>query len=298
MENNMEDFFNNLINNGKLDKVEDSDVETEEAKPKVEAKEDETEEDVELKKRPEKESAKEAKEEDDEEDKPSKKVIDDAEMESLKKSLTDTRKWGHKKNLAYISARKKMTEYLTKLQENGTLLEDEVKEALGAFSIDLENDADAPAEVSTRSPYISAKERMDKEFSIFKRYSKEPNLTEKYNSFYHFWPMLSEEEQETIMTYIQEEEPEIALDKIMSMGSDLYESIYKGAQEKGGIVQYVNSLHNKLAKLQKKYDEMHEQLDSTTAKVYNSPIKSKVQAFSGDTKNQNPADWFSATFGS
>ena len=50
----------------------------------------------------------------------------------------------------------------------------------------------------------------------------------------------------------------------------LYENIFKGAKEKGGVLKYVKSLQSKLEKLEKKSKELESELDSTTKKVYNS----------------------------
>ena len=40
------------------------------------------------------------------------------EYESLKKQLNDSKSWGHKKNAAYVHAKKKITEFLSKLKED------------------------------------------------------------------------------------------------------------------------------------------------------------------------------------
>lgn len=197
-----------------------------------------------------------------------------AEYELLKKQLSESKSWGHKKNIELINAKKKMSDFLARLEENGNIYEDDVKEALGFFSAVDEKQVDAPEEVH---PYVTLKQNLDKEFGMFKKYSRMSDADEKYNAYFSFLPLHSREEQEKILTYLSEESPEKALEHIMDTGTELYEDLYKELDEKGGILPYVKSLKNKIAKLDKKNKELTEQLDETTGKVvYSRSINSKV----------------------
>lgn len=192
----------------------------------------------------------------------------------LKKQLSESKSWGHKKNIELINAKKKITDFLARLEENGNIYEDDVKEGLGYFSAVDDKQAEMQEEVH---PYVTMKQNLDKEFSVFKKYARMSNADEKYNAYFSFLPLHSREEQEKILTYLSEESPEKALEHIMDTGTELYEDLYKELDEKGGILPYIKSLKNKINKLDKKNKELTEQLDETTGKVvYSRPINSKV----------------------
>lgn len=196
------------------------------------------------------------------------------DYELLKKQLSESKSWGHKKNIELINAKKKITDFLSKLEENGNIYEDDVKEALGFFSAVDEKQIESSEEVH---PYVTLKQNLDKEFGMFKKYARMSDADEKYNAYFSFLPLHSREEQEKILIYLSEESPEKALEHIMDTGTELYEDLYKELDEKGGILPYVKSLKNKIAKLDKKNKELTEQLDETTGKVvYSKSINSKV----------------------
>lgn len=206
-------------------------------------------------------------------EKPQRNKEDKAEYELLKKQLSESKSWGHKKNIELINAKKKMTDFLAKLEENGNIYEDDVKEAMGFFSAVDDKQAESSEEVH---PYVTLKQNLDKEFSVLKKYAKISDADQKYNAFFSFLPLHSREEQEKILTYLSEESPDKALEHIMDTGSELYEDLYKELDEKGGILPYVKSLKSKIAKLDKKNKELTEQLDETAGTVYSRSINSKV----------------------
>jgi hypothetical protein len=166
-----------------------------------------------------------------------------------------------------------MNDFLARLEENGNIYEDDVKEALGFFSAVNEEQSEKSEETH---PYVTLKQNLDKEFGVFKKYSKISDADEKYNAYFSFLPLHSKIEQEKILTYLSEESPEKALEHIMDTGAELYEDLYKELDEKGGILPYVKSLKSKITKLDKKNKELIEQLDETKGTVYSRSINSKV----------------------
>lgn len=194
-------------------------------------------------------------------------TVDDTKYKDLEKQVNDAKKWGQQKNRQLINSKRKVSELASKLAEEGILPEEEIKTLLNSFdSIDDDNDQE---EEITENPFVSIRQKIDNEFKTFKRYNKGSDLDEKYQAFYAFFPMMSEKEQEESFNYLNDSEPDVALDYIMTNGSELYENIFKGAKEKGGILKYVKSLQTKLEKLEKKSKELESELDSTTKKVYN-----------------------------
>lgn len=219
-----------------------------------------------------------------------KKVSSELEEENkkLKKRLDESQTWGHKKNLAYVHAKKKVGEFLKKLNEDEILTPDELNNVLSYFdNVDTEEEATSSNE---KLKFNNVKEKLDNEFSVFKKYAKVENAEDKYNAFFYFWPMLGSKEQEKLSVYFEEEEASVAIDQIMSMGEQLYNNLYKGIEKHGGIIDYVKSLNEKNDKLQTKIKELEKNLDNTTDSVYSRSINSKVQAEQNTSSKKSLAD--------
>lgn len=193
---------------------------------------------------------------------------DDIKYKDLEKQVNDAKKWGQQKNRQLVNSKRKVSELSSKLVEEGVLTEEDIKTLLSSF--DSVDDDDDQEEEIKENPFINIRQKIDNEFKTFKRYNKGSDLNEKYQAFYAFFPMMSEKDQEESFNYLNDSEPDVALDYIMTHGAELYENLFKGANEKGGILKYVKSLQNKLDKLEKKSKELESELDTTTKKVYNS----------------------------
>lgn len=211
------------------------------------------------------------------------------EYESLKKQLNDAKSWGHKKNAAYVNAKKKITEFLSKLQEDSLINEDEAGLALKAFDEAAINEEELPNNEKGNS-YAQLKANLDKEFNIFKKYNKTSELDEKYQAFFGFFPLLPQDEQEKIVNYITSESPEVVIDHIITTGSEIYETVYKGATKSGGIIPFIKSLHAKIEKLEKRNKELESEVDTTEGIVHNRSINSKVSNLAHAPKTKNFAD--------
>lgn len=219
-----------------------------------------------------------------------KKVSSELEEENkkLKKRLDESQTWGHKKNLAYVHAKKKVGEFLKKLNEDEILTPDELNNVLSYFdNVDTEEEATSSNE---KLKFNNVKEKLDNEFSVFKKYAKVENAEDKYNAFFYFWPMLGSKEQEKLSVYFEEEAADVAIDQIMSMGEQLYNNLYQGIEKHGGIIDYVKSLNEKNEKLQTKIKELEKNLDNTTDSVYSRSINSKVQAEQNTSSKKSLAD--------
>jgi hypothetical protein len=210
------------------------------------------------------------------------------EYESLKKQLNDAKSWGHKKNAAYINAKKKVTDFLSKLQEDSLINEDEASIALKAF--DEQISEEEPQSNDKGNSYAQLKANLDKEFNIFKKYNKTSELDEKYQAFFGFFPLLPADEQEKIVNYITSESPEVVIDHIITTGSEIYETVYKGATKSGGIIPFIKSLHAKIEKLEKRNKELESEVDTTEGIVHNRSINSKVSNLASTKQTKNFAD--------
>jgi hypothetical protein len=81
----------------------------------------------------ENETSKEEKLKSDEKTKPDEEINLKKEYEFLQKQLNETKSWGHKKNVAHVNAKKKITEFLNALQNDSLIGEEEVNTALSYF---------------------------------------------------------------------------------------------------------------------------------------------------------------------
>lgn len=211
------------------------------------------------------------------------------EYESLKKQLNDAKSWGHKKNAAYVNAKKKITEFLSKLQEDSLINEDEASVALKAFDEAAISDENLQ-EGKKDNSYAELKANLDKEFNIFKKYNKTSELDEKYQAFFGFFPLLPQDEQEKIVNYMFSESPEVVIDHIITTGSDIYETVYKGATKNGGLLPFIKSLHAKIEKLEKRNKQLESEVDTTEGIVHNRSINSKVSNLASTKQTKSFAD--------
>jgi hypothetical protein len=203
------------------------------------------------------------------------KIDYESEAKKLQKRLDESQTWGHKKNLAYVNAKKKVGDYLKKLSEDEVLTKDDLDSVLSYFEYNENDTVDLPS--TEEAKFKTAKDKLDHEFSVFKKYAKIDNAEEKYNAFFYFWPLLDVKEQENLAIYLQEESGEVAIDKIMSMGEKLYDNLYRGMEKHGNIIDYVQHLSKSNEELQTKIKELEGKLDNTTEVVYSRSINSKVQ---------------------
>jgi len=283
--NNVDDAFAkiflgevNIVEN-KQSEIKSQAIEIEEPK-KVEVKDEQEQEDI--------QEEPKTTEKSEEQQKDLLKADLKVEYESLKKQLNDAKSWGHKKNAAYINAKKKITDFLSKLQEDSLINEDEASIALKAF--DEQISEEEPQSNDKGNSYAQLKANLDKEFNIFKKYNKTSELDEKYQAFFGFFPLLPADEQEKIVNYITSESPEVVIDHIITTGSEIYETVYKGATKSGGIIPFIKSLHAKIEKLEKRNKELESEVDTTEGIVHNRSINSKVSNLASTKQTKNFAD--------
>ena len=169
--NNVDDAFAKIflgevnIAENKQNEIKSQPIETEELK-KVEVKDEQEQEDI--------QEEPKTTEKSEEQQKDLLKADLKVEYESLKKQLNDAKSWGHKKNAAYINAKKKITDFLSKLQEDSLINEDEAGLALKAFDEAAISEEELQSNDKGNS-YAQLKANLDKEFNIFKKYNKEQN---------------------------------------------------------------------------------------------------------------------------
>jgi len=284
--NNVDDAFAkiflgevNIVEN-KHSEIKSQPIEIEEPK-KIEVKDEQEQEDI--------QEEPKTTEKSEEQQKSLLKADLKVEYESLKKQLNDAKSWGHKKNAAYINAKKKITDFLSKLQEDSLINEDEAGLALKAFDEAAISEEELQSNDKGNS-YAQLKANLDKEFNIFKKYNKTSELDEKYQAFFGFFPLLPQDEQEKIVNYITSESPEVVIDHIITTGSEIYETVYKGATKSGGIIPFIKSLHAKIEKLEKRNKELESEVDTTEGIVHNRSINSKVSNLASTKQTKSFAD--------
>lgn len=221
------------------------------------------------------------------------KQSSDAEREyaALEQRLQDTKKWGQQKSKALINAKRKVNEILSTLKADGSIVDTDAEAILNSFQ-NSDDSEEEPAQ--SVNPFVAVKDRMDKEFKVYKRYNKGADLEDKYNAFYHFFPLLSPEAQEEAFNYLQEEEPDVAIDYIIDQGTDLHNALYNGAKEKGSVVSYVKYLQQEIKKLKDSNKELTNELDLTVGKVRNRVSDSNIQPRS--VSHNNVKDFYAKRY--
>lgn len=223
------------------------------------------------------------------------------EFETLKKRLDESKAWGHKNNMAFINSRKKMNEFLNKLHEDGAIFDEQLQEGLDIFKnassiIPSESEKESDTDNSNINMFAKIKSNLDQELAMHKKYARTEDADYKYNSFFTFWSLFSPQEQDNLMNYFQEEKSEVAFDEVMRVGTELYDTLYKGMQEKGGLVPYVKSLRKQNDKLIEEVNKYKSELENTTEKVYNRSITSRASnAFGGTKQNLGFAEIWQAS---
>lgn len=199
------------------------------------------------------------------------------EIQSLKKALEDSKKWGHQKNAAYVNSKKKLTSFLNKLVEDQIIDEKELAEGLQAFNVSEEQEnIEEKQSNPEKNLYQETTLKLEKEFELFKRYNKEEDADENYKAFFYFYPLLSKEEQENILTYINEEESNVALEKVMIVGKEFNDVLLSGAKKyDNNILKYVRSLQKENEKLRNDNSVLKKDIDTNYGKVHNRSIAAR-----------------------
>ena len=80
----------------------------------------------------------------------------------------------------------------------------------------------------------------------------------------------------------------------MISGSEIYDNILKGTEEKGGMIPFVKSLNETIEKQNKIIKELEEELNHKTGKVSSRSIKSNnvKEIESSKNNNENLNEWF------
>ena len=196
---------------------------------------------------------------------------------------------GHKKNKAYIHAKKNLTDFLGKLHEEYLIADEDHQSALKFF--DESDDEEIIEDNKTTNSFSKLKEKIDKEFSMYKKYNKtDQNLEKNYQSFFEFLPFFDEKEKEKVINYMANENPEVVIDDILIHGSEIYNNFFKGAEEKAGILPYLKSINKELEDLRRANKELEEELNIKTGKVSSRSIKSTNTQQS--VQKSNFQDWF------
>lgn len=206
-----------------------------------------------------------------------KSKVDIEEVQSLKKALEDSKKWGHQKNTAYVNSKRKLTSFLNKLLEDAVINEEEAQEGLKIFTASVDDEEVAEVDKQEVNVYQEMMDKLQKEFELFKKYNKKEDADDNYKAFFYFYPLLSQQEQEEILTYIQEEDPSVSLEKVMITGKEFNSVLFNGAKKhNNNVLKYVKSLQNENEKLKNDNLLLKKDVDNTYGKVHNRSISARA----------------------
>jgi len=215
----------------------------------------------------------------------------EAEAEIDLKRYRDALKWGHNKNRVLVETKKKISEFLEKKKEEGLIEEEEIEEIKGLFSKELDEDflpEPIVKNVDMKSERaLNIKEKLDKEFKLYKKYNKDPNLDDIYDSFFEYgWAFEKPEEQEKLLDYFEsffekersneEDGPEAIIDYIIDSSQKLYGKVYSKIRKSGGVMEYILDADEEMAKLQSKIEKLEAKLKNSAEEI--EPVKKPAYA--------------------
>lgn len=199
--------------------------------------------------------------------------VDTDEKESLKLDLLKTKDSWHQQNKKLIKTQKATESMITALVQAGKISEEESGSLFSALEEVLTEES---GEIESKSPYASFKDGLDVELTNYKKYNKNPEVEKYYDSFFAHLGGQSKKDLEDVFEYLSSTEKHVALDNILTTGEQLYNSLYKGVEESGSMLNYVNSIHKDRLKLKEDYKKLEEkfkklkkELDDTTGRSYN-----------------------------
>lgn len=180
-----------------------------------------------------------------------------AEVEKLKKALTDSQKWGHTSNKRLKSA----INMVNSLKDQGALTDDEFSKLSEFLHSDVEEEQKIAPESDDpllRLVNIAAK-RIDDLRTI---YEDDPLFQKKAEAFDFFVNHCSEQEREDILDELKDsEDNDLKLaKKMLKIGEKYYEENYKELDSAGGLKELVSLKNIEIEKMKRKLDKLSRKL--------------------------------------
>ena len=217
------------------------------------------------------------------------------ELSSKEKALNDTKRSYQTSNQKLVLSKKKFNSTLEELKntllspDNTLLEEDEFNSAIDKLKsiFDFnEEDLEAKEEVKIDNKSKTILEKLDSEFTNFKKYNKSKDLEANYKAFFDSVHLLDVEERQNLLEYLEEAEPTDSIEKLLLLGQDYRNLFEPGLKKHKNIFKYVADLHEQISKLNEEINNSKQSIDNKFEDEDNKQIKSRA-SFSKESDGYN-----------
>src|SRR5574343_396220 len=219
-----------------------------------------------------------------------KKLIDDKQEEnkqlkSLEKALNDTKRSYQTANQKLVLSKKKYNSVIDEIKNNlfssekSLLDEDEYNTLFNKLNSVFETNDE---ELETKEPDVKESKskniftKLETEFENYKKYNKSKDIETNYKAFFDFAHFLNIEQRNNLVDYLEEVEPQEAIEKLSLMGQDYKTYLEKGIKKHGDILSYVSSLHEEISRLNEEVNNSKVNIDNKFTKEDNKQIKHRT----------------------
>lgn len=217
-----------------------------------------------------------------------------SELESIKKSLNDSRKWGHDNNRRLKSALK----MLETLKEKESFTEDDFTKLNSLLTSDTAPDSAEDVNTSN-DPFINlmniANTRLD---DLREIYENDEFFDHKVRAFLSAIENSSKEEISDILDEMEEikKSPLKLAKKMYEIGDKFYKEVYESVETAGGLKAFILEKNAEVARLKKKIDSLEKKMSQSSE--YDKPTF-KIDELSGNvdkTTKHRPNDGIGQLF--
>ena len=203
------------------------------------------------------------------------------ELEKTKKALLENQKWGRSNSQKLKMALKKVQGFM----EEGTLSEEEAKAVLTLANMEIE-EGSKENEPQPLNPAQKILAIANQELENIRKYTDDALLDKKVRAFDFFLNTASEIEVGEAMeelTDLQDNPVKLAK-RMLSIGQQYYDDVYKDFEESGGFKQYSEKKNSEIEKLQRKIDKLEKKVsqyaeyDKSTFRIDELSDSDKFQA--------------------
>lgn len=217
------------------------------------------------------------------------------ELSSKEKALNDTKRSYQNSNQKLVLSKKKFNSTLEELKNSllnpdNTLLEEiELNTAIDKLKSVFEfseEDLEAKDEVKTDNKSKTILEKLETEFSNFKKYNKSKDLEANYKAFFDSVHLLDVEERQSLLEYLEEAEPTDSIEKLLLLGQDYRNLFESGLKKHKNVFKYVTDLHDQISKLNEEINNFKQSVDNKFEDEDNKHIKARYSLSDSNYSNR------------
>jgi hypothetical protein len=207
------------------------------------------------------------------------------QLKSLEKALNDTKRSYQTANQKLVLSKKKYNSVIEEIKntlfssENSLLDEEEYNTLFNKLNSVFETNDE---ELETKEQDVKENKsknifsKLETEFENYKKYNKSKDVETNYKAFFDFAHFLNIEQRNNLVEYLEEVEPQEAIEKLSLMGQDYKTYLEKGIKKHGDILSYVSSLQEEISRLSEEINNSKVNIDNKFTKDDNKQIKHRT----------------------